>query len=71
MLPITSQKDNKDYWKFDILITKSEVNGLSKDSVVKMEQIKTISKLRIWDSLWKLDEEYVEIIESKFKKLFL
>jgi mRNA interferase MazF len=71
VIPITSQKINKTYYKFDILIWKSEKNRLSQDSVIKLEQIKTVSKLRIWDYIWNLDEEYKKILEQKIHKLFL
>ena len=71
VLPITSQKENKNYYKFDILISKSDKNWLSQNSVIKLEQIKTVSKLRIWDYIWTLEDEYKEVIEQKIHKLFL
>ncbi len=71
VLPITSKKENKKYFKFDILISKSDINWLSQDSVIKLEQIKTVSKLRIWDYIWTLEDKYKDIIEQKIHKLFL
>ena len=71
VLPITSQKEDKKYYKFDIIVWKSDKNWLSQNSVIKLEQIKTVSKLRIWDYIWTLEDEYKEIIEQKIHKLFL
>ena len=43
----------------------NEVNGLSKDSIVLLEQIKTIDKKRIKERIGKLsDEEISEVKEA-------
>ncbi len=71
VLPITSLKANKIYWDFDIKIKKTEINNLKLDSVIKLEHIKSISKSRIWDYIWKVDKNIIQIIDNKIIKMLL
>ena len=71
VLPITSQKEWKRYWELDIKINKTKTNNLKMNSIVKIEHIKSISKMRIWDYIWKIDENYINIIEEKIIKMIL
>jgi mRNA-degrading endonuclease toxin of MazEF toxin-antitoxin module len=64
-------KKLKNYWELDIRIKKTKINNLSLDSIVKLEHIKSISKMRIWDYIWKIDEDYMKIIEEKIVKMML
>jgi len=71
VLPITSLKEGKKYWELDIKIKISDKNNLKLNSIVKLEHIKSISKMRIWDYIWIMDDNYKKIIEEKIKKMIL
>jgi len=71
VLPITSFKNWKKYWELDIRIIKNNINNLRLNSIVKLEHIKSISKSRIGDYIWKLNSEDINIIEEKVIKMLL
>jgi len=72
VLPITSQKKDKKYWDLDILLNLDKINWLTYNSVIKIEHIKSISKSRIWDYIWKINDENLQkVIENKIVKMLL
>ena len=71
VIPITSNKNWKKYWKLDVFLEKSQINNLKQNSVIKTEHLKSVSKMRIWSYIWKLDEKYYDILDNKINKLLL
>ena len=80
IIPLTSLKkdnnwENKPLDKFDIIIERDSKNKLKKDSILRIRQIKSISKNRIWKLIWtldnKLDNTYMyDLIDKNIKDIF-
>ena len=65
VVPLTSQKLDQ-IEPFQVLIDQDE-SGLSKDSKVLAEQIRTVSKLRLGSKTGHLTQEVMDKIESALK----
>lgn len=82
VIPITSykkeQEDIKSVDEFDIEIKSSEENWLDNNSLIKIRQLRCISKKRFktkkstWNIIirWELEDLYRDLIESKVKVMF-
>lgn len=55
--------------EFDVLIQPSDLNGLKKHSVVKLNKIATIDKSLLIGLLGKLDDHYIQLINKNLIKL--
>ena len=71
VLPITSLKKWKKYWDLDVFVNRTNKNNLSLDSVIKVEHIKSISKMRIWDYIWELDSDIINLLNQKIINMLL
>ncbi len=75
VIPFTSsideKKKQKKLYNFDLIIEPDDNNNLKKTSILKIQQMQTISKNRIWRKIWKLENKnsIYEKIDSKIKKL--
>lgn len=81
VIPMTSYTDEdfdvKSKDEFDVEIIASEENWLNNNSLLKIRQLRCISKKRIrtnrkWDKLdikWELEEKYHDEIETKIKTM--
>ncbi len=77
VIPITSFKDweIKSVDEFDVEILKSENNWLKNNSLIKIRQLKSVSKKRLkrnrkWDKIiimWEVEEKYFDEIHTKVK----
>jgi mRNA interferase MazF len=56
--------------EFDLVVLKSNVNGLKVDSVIKLTKIATLSKDLILGKIGELEEVYLKEIEGKLKIIF-
>lgn len=63
VLPISG--DVRVYAPFHLLVKRSEVNGLDKDSKVMPEMIRALDKLRIIKKIGRLEHKYMEHLEGK------
>lgn len=82
VIPITSYKEDQQNTKsideFDVVIEPSKVNWLDNNSLIKIRQLRCISKKRLktnrkWDDVsikWELDTKYREEVEMKIKIMF-
>lgn len=70
VIPITSYKMEKKYNKYDIKISKSELNWLKNDSIIKLLHIKDISKSRVKTKIWILEENYFSDVVNIFEKVY-
>ena len=50
----------KDLDKFDVVISKNKSNRLKKQSILKVRHIKSLSKKRIWNQIWKLENILID-----------
>ncbi len=75
VIPFTSAINEnwskKNLYNFDLIIEPDKYNKLKKLSILKIRQMQTISKNRIWRRIWKLeDNKFIyEKIDKKIKKL--
>lgn len=56
IVPITTKKLNKIY-PYEVFIEKNMSNWLDFDSKVKLDQIRTIDKSRIWEKIWEINNK--------------
>ncbi len=70
IIPLKSYK-----WKkindFQILIKKSKLNWLEKDSIIDFSSIRQISKKRLLNKIWKLDEADLKKLNKWLSLIFL
>jgi len=77
VIPITSFKESekKSIDEFDVEIIKSEINWLKNNSLIKIRQMKSVSKKRLklnrkWDKIvimWEVEENYFDEIQTKVR----
>ena len=65
VLPITSQPARKQY-PFEVLVLK-DVAGLTADSRIKANQVRTVDKLRLVSFVGSLPSEYLPKVEKALK----
>ena len=71
VIPLTSSKLNKSIDKFDVEIYPTKSNKLKNISFAKLRQIKSISKKRIRNYVWKINEiELKNKIQDNLIKMF-
>ncbi len=56
---------------FDLRVKATHVNGLKRDSVLKVDKIATLQKKVILGELGRLEPALLKAVDSKLKKLFL
>ncbi|BAO04990.1 toxin-antitoxin system, toxin component, MazF family [Clostridium botulinum B str. Osaka05] len=66
IIPFTSNLDKK-RMKTHMFVRKSELNGLTKDSILLGEQITLISTMQILDVIGKLTDEQMDIVDEKLE----
>lgn len=79
VIPITSYKDEQEKSKdeFDVEIEASRKNWLTNNSLIKIRQLRCVSKKRLktnrkWEEvriLWEIEEKYHDEIETKVKTM--
>lgn len=79
VIPMTSYKEDQEWvksvWEFDVKVNMSDINGLSNNSLIKVRQMRCVSKKRFRLHkktknimiLWEIDECYRAEIEWKMK----
>jgi len=65
-----SSRQNEHLRKHDILIKKSEKNGLKTDSIIKTGKIATLEKRIILGEIGAMDARLLQEIDTKFRLLF-
>lgn len=67
---ITSKKLDRVY-PYEVLIKKDTYNWLSLDSKIKLDQIRVIDKIRIWEKIWCInDKKQVKLIIQAMDIIF-
>jgi hypothetical protein len=56
--------------EFDLVVLKSNVNGLKVDSVIKLTKVATLSKDLIIGKIVELEEVYLKEVDGKLKIIF-
>ncbi len=70
VIPFTSLEEEKLIDKFDVVIEKGRDNNLNNNSVLKIRQLKVISKKRLWEFRWFMNNEKLRNkIDKKVKKM--
>ena len=69
IIPLKSFKGQK-LNDFQVLIKKSKINWLEKDSIIDFSSIRQISKKRLLNKIWKLDKFDLEKLDKWLNNLF-
>lgn len=69
IIPFTSKLIRKDLPDI-VEINKSKQNGLSEDSILHCIHIRSISQIRVFKSLGKLEKKYWPQVEDVLKRIF-
>jgi len=70
VIPLTSFEENKKLDEFDIIIEPNQENWLKNKSIARLRQIKSISKKRISNIWWKINDEIIEQIDFAIINMF-
>jgi len=70
VIPLKSYKATKKINDFQMIIKSTPQNGLLKDSIVDISAIRQVSKKRFLNKIWKLEENYIKLIDQKVKLIF-
>jgi len=65
-----SKWNKKILWKYDVLINKSDINWLKRDSIIKLWKIVELDKKRVLTYFWELDDILKIEVKKKLKNVF-